>query len=159
MKHLLICREYPPAPSGGIGTYAANIARLLAEGGEVVHVISQQWERAHREVEEQRQGRLIIHRVPFQDWASVLRNQHHPAMKGQIERTLFSSAFPAQCFSWQASLLAERIVEDESIDVIEAQDYEAPLYYLQLRRALGIGPKKQPPCFVHLHSPTELVAL
>jgi glycosyltransferase involved in cell wall biosynthesis len=44
------------------------------------------------------------------------------------------------------------------IDIIEAQDYEAPLYYFQLRRALGLGPQRQPPCLVHLHSPTEFIA-
>ncbi|MBI2998699.1 MAG: glycosyltransferase [Deltaproteobacteria bacterium] len=33
----------------------------------------------------------------------------------------------------------------------------APLYYLQLRRALGLGPKRHPPCITHLHTPTEFV--
>ena len=41
MKHLIFCREYPPAPGGGIGTYAFLISHLLAEFGETVHVISQ----------------------------------------------------------------------------------------------------------------------
>ena len=41
---------------------------------------------------------------------------------------------------------------------MEAQDYEAPLYYFQLRRALGLGPRRHPPCIVHLHSPTEFIA-
>ena len=46
MRHLIICREFPPALGGGIGTYAANMSRLLAEHGETVHVISQRCERA-----------------------------------------------------------------------------------------------------------------
>ncbi|MGH7452201.1 MAG: glycosyltransferase family 4 protein, partial [bacterium] len=49
------------------------------------------------------------------------------------------------------------MVEREGIDLIETQDYEAPLYYFQLRRALRLGPKKTPPCLVHLHSPTEFI--
>jgi glycosyltransferase involved in cell wall biosynthesis len=102
---------------------------------------------------------LIIHRVPFDDWASLLPRQPHPALDDEARRGLFKSAFPPQCFSWQAGLLAEDLVEKEGIDVIEAPDYEAPLYYFLLRRALGRGPKRQPPCFVHLHSPTELIAL
>ena len=71
---------------------------------------------------------------------------------------LFQSSFPPQCFSWQASLLAESLVEREGIDIIEAQEFYAPLYYFQLRRALGLGPKRRPPCIVHLHSPTEFIA-
>ncbi len=45
MRHLIVCREYPPVPypPGGIGTYVANIARLLAEAGEEVHVIGPRW--------------------------------------------------------------------------------------------------------------------
>ena len=42
MKYLIICREYPPAPGGGIETYVFNISHLLAARGETVHVISQQ---------------------------------------------------------------------------------------------------------------------
>jgi glycogen synthase len=56
-----------------------------------------------------------------------------------------------------AGCLTERLVEQEGIDVTEAQDYEAPLYYFLLRRALGLGPKRHPPCLIHLHSPTEFI--
>lgn len=42
MKHLIICNEYPPTPRpGGIGTYVKNMAHLLAEAGETVHVVAQ----------------------------------------------------------------------------------------------------------------------
>jgi glycosyltransferase involved in cell wall biosynthesis len=70
---------------------------------------------------------------------------------------LHASGFPPQSFSSQAGLLAEILVENEGIDVIEAQEYEAPLYYFQLRRAVGWGPRRSPPCFVHLHSPTQII--
>ena len=42
--------------------------------------------------------------------------------------------------------------------MIEAPEYEAPLYYLQIRRALGLGPRRKPPLLVHFHSPTEVIA-
>ena len=67
MKHLIICREYPPAPSGGIGTYVHNISKLLAERGETVHVIGQLWENAELITEELYNGKLIIHRLPFEE--------------------------------------------------------------------------------------------
>jgi glycosyltransferase involved in cell wall biosynthesis len=65
--------------------------------------------------------------------------------------------FPSQRFAWQAGRLAETLVEREGIDLIEAQEWEAPLYFFLLRRALGLGPERRPPCVVHLHSPTELI--
>ena len=158
MRHLLICREYPPAPSGGIGTYAATISRLLAACGETVHVIGQLWDGAENAVEEHCRGKLIIHRVPYENWKSLLKGRPHPAIPCGLSRNLFNSDLPAECFSWQASLLAEKLVSSEGIDLLEAQEYEAPLFYFQLRRALGLGPKLRPPCLIHLHSPSEFIA-
>lgn len=158
MKHLILCPEYPPAPipPGGIGTYVVHMAQLLAECGETVHVIAQLWSGASQPIEEKCQGRLVIHRVPLGDWETALLN---PTLDrpSKLAKALSQSRFPSQCFSWQACLLAEKLVEEEGIDLIEAQDYDAPLYYFQLRRALGLGPKRKPPCFVHLHSPTEFI--
>ena len=137
MKHLTICREYPPAPSGGIGTYAAHISRLLAETGETVHVIGQLWSGAENSLEERSGGKLIIHRLPLEDWSSS-GQRPSSLLKDREVKALFESGFYPQCFSWQAALLTEQLVEEEGIDIIEAQEYEAPLYYFQLRRALGL---------------------
>jgi glycosyltransferase involved in cell wall biosynthesis len=158
MKHLIICREYPPAPGGGIGTYVQHLSQLLAERGETVHVIGQLWEGAEKPEEELCNGKLIVHRLPFEDWTAFLKPKPSSLIRSKEVKHLFQSDFPPQCFSWQASHLAERLVEKEGIDVIEAQEYEAPLYYFQLRRARGLGPRRRPPCLVHLHSPTELIA-
>jgi glycogen synthase len=158
MKHLIVCREYPPAPGGGIGTYVQHISRLLAERGETVHIIGQLAAGASRTIEERCNGNLIIHRVPYAVPHLVFGSKPSPAIKSWEARALFDSGFSPQCFAWQASLLAERLVEQEAIEVIEAQEYEAPLYFLQLRRALGLGPGKTPPCIVHLHSPTAYIA-
>ncbi|MBI5029977.1 MAG: glycosyltransferase [Chloroflexi bacterium] len=158
MKHLLVCREFLPAPGGGIGVYAFCISRLLAECGETVHVISQQWQGAEKSIEEKFDGRLVIHRIPFEDWTALSNHRSHPHLKSDLKLSLFASNFYPQGFSWQASRLIEQLVESEGIDLIEAQEYEAPLYYFQMRRALGMGPRRQPPCFVHLHSPTRFVA-
>jgi glycosyltransferase involved in cell wall biosynthesis len=131
---------------------------LLAERGETVHVIGQLWEQGKSRDEQHFGGKLVIHRVPYEDGASLLPQRPHPALMLRTEKRLFQSAFPPQCFSWQAAQLAERLVEEEGIDLIEAQEYEAPLYYFQVRRALGLGPERRPPCLVHFHSPTELIA-
>ena len=158
MKHLIICRELPPAPlaPGGIGTYVQRIARLLADCGETVHLIGQLWQGAPRSIEESCRGRLIIHRVPLR--ASPTFHNTKTRSSPEELNALFESSFSAQSFSWQAGLLAEKLVKEECIDIIEAQEWEAPLYYFQLRRALGLGPKIHIPCVVHLHSPTEFIA-
>jgi glycosyltransferase involved in cell wall biosynthesis len=122
------------------------MARLLAEAGETVHVVAQRWNGASQPLQELCDGRLIVHRVSM---------DADPACAEAA--LLAGSDFPAQCFSWRAALLAESLVETAGVDVIEAQEWEAPLYYFQLRRALGLGPGRRPPCVVHLHSPTEFI--
>jgi glycosyltransferase involved in cell wall biosynthesis len=159
VRHLILCREYPPSPyaAGGIGTYVHHIARLLAEAGETVHVIGQQWAGAPQATERRHDGRLTIHRVPLDEPVAVPWHENDPETAKVALAGMLRSESPWQTFSWQASLLAESIVEREHIDVVEAQEYEAPLYFFQLRRVLGLGPAHRPPCIVHLHSPTEFI--
>lgn len=156
MKHLIISREYPPAPyaPGGIGAYVANIARLLAERGETVHVVGQRWDGAPQPCEAACGGKLIVHRVGEHDLPACEGGSATARYLRSLEG-LKKTAFPEQWFAWHAAFIAERLIEDEAIDVVEGQDWEAPLYYLLLRRALGLGPRRPPPCIVHLHSPTE----
>ncbi|MBI3812116.1 MAG: glycosyltransferase [Nitrospirae bacterium] len=156
MRHLIFCSEYPPAPipPGGVGTYVLHISRLLAEAGETVHVVAPRWEGAPRPVEELCGGRLIVHRVSCDE---PLSRGGDPAIAMQELRGLLQTDFSRQSFSWQAGLLAEALVDEAGIDLIESQDYDAPLYYFLLRRSLGLGPKRHPPCIIHLHSPTEFI--
>jgi glycosyltransferase involved in cell wall biosynthesis len=156
MRHLLICPEYPPARGGGIGTYARNIARLLCDHGETVHVIGALWEGAEQPREVVRDGRLTVHRVPYLDWRSRLPRRPHTGQP-ETARRLHASSYHPAAFAWQAALLAERLIEEEAIDVIEAQEYEAPAYFLQLRRALSAPSGRRPPVLVHLHSPSDLI--
>lgn len=137
MIHLLICPEFPPGAGGGIGTYASNIAQILAQRGDTVHVIGPLVKQAREPREQAQDGRLIIHRFE----SAGDRNTH-----------------PSQAFAWEAARLAEHLVETAGIEIIEAQEYQAPLYYFLKRRAEGFGPATKPPVVVHLHSPTELIA-
>ena len=159
MNHVIVCREYPPArtPPGGIGTYVANISRLLAEAGETVHVVTERWAGAPHAVEERCAGRLIIHRVALDGSAAGDALGRRDPLAQREAEAFARSDFPAQYFSLQAASLIERLVAREGIDVIEAQEWEAPLYYFQLRRAVGLGPARRPPCIVQLHSPTEFL--
>jgi glycogen synthase len=152
MEHLIVCREYPPAPSppGGIGTYVKHLAKLLAEAGEIVHVIAQRWEGAPQRTSESHNGRLVIHRVSLDEAVAE-------AADADLLEGLASSDCPSQVFAWQTAKVAESLIRTEEIGVVEGPEWEAPLYYLQVRRAVGLGPAREPPCLVHLHSPSELI--
>ena len=150
MRHLIVSRELPPAAYavGGIGVYVANISRLLADAGETVHLLGERWRGAPDERVTERGNYLVTHRV----------SADQPLVSGSTEVELLRrTSFPAQAWGWNAAIRAEQLVESEGIDVIEAQEWEAPLYYFLLRRALGLGPSRQPPCIVHLHSPSEFI--
>lgn len=159
MKHLFICREYPPAAylPGGIGTYVRQISVALAEAGETVHVIGHRWPGAPRLREVTHDGRLTVHRVSLDEPMRAPDGLAWTAPPGLPQQAMLHSRLPAQVFAWQAALLAERLIEDEGIDIVEAQEWEAPLVYLQARRAAGLGPQRRPPCVVHLHSSSEMI--
>lgn len=159
MKHLLVSREYPPSsyPRGGIGTYVEHIAHLLASRGEMVHVVAELWDGAPTAREVRQDGCLVIHRVPMGEPLDIVRNGAASREAAGVLDAMARTPVPAQSFAWQAALLMEALVEREGIDVIEGQDYEAPLFYFLVRRALGLGPSVLPPCFVHLHTPWEFV--
>lgn len=152
LTHLLICRELPPAayPPGGIGTYARQISVALAAAGEHVHVIAQRWPGAAAVRDESMDGRLVVHRVALDELPA------DPAL-ALVPASLLASRCPAQAFAWQAALLAERLIAEVGVDVIEAQEWEAPLYYFLVRRLSGLGPSRRPPVVVHVHSPTARI--
>lgn len=159
MKQLILCSEFPSAstPPGGIGTYVQHISRLLAEAGEVVHVVAPMREGATRRIEESCHGRLIVHRVPLDEPLRASAGAVNSTATVAELHGLAQSEYPPQRFTLQAGLFAEALVEQEGIDIIEAQEFQAPLCYFQLRRALGFGPRRHPPCIVFLHSPTEFI--
>jgi glycosyltransferase involved in cell wall biosynthesis len=157
MNHLIISREFPPSPysAGGIGSYLRNITELLALHGETVHVIGQRWPGASRPLERRFGGRLIIHRVT-NDRPSA-PELAASSQETQILNVVRHSVLPYTGFLWHAALLAESIIEAGGIDIVEAHDYEAPAFFLLLRRSLGLGPPRRVPIIVHLHTPTEFV--
>ncbi len=157
MKRVLVAREFPPAPGGGIGTYSSHIARALVDAGETVHVIGSRWPGAEQAREESHDGRLVAHRLPIESPGRFFGTVAHPAMPDHHRET-FRQGGAAAAFAAQVTELLEELVQAESIDAIEAPEYEAPLAPFLARRALGRGPDRTPPCVIHLHSPSEFIA-
>ena len=98
MNHLLVCREYARAayPPGSIGTYVRHMAGLLAETGEVVHVIAQRWEGASAKVTQSLGGKLVIHRVALEDGG----DRRVRGGEFAIPRALARSDCPAEAATW-----------------------------------------------------------
>lgn len=141
MRHLLIGTEFPPAPAGGIGTYMQRITALLTQAGEIVHVISHAAGDAPlREVSHD--GRLIVHRLP--------------TLPVDATDRALAALYKPLLFAWRAAALAEQLIADERIDLVEGAEFEAPLYFLQRRRALGLS-AGGPPIVVHLHGASDIV--
>lgn len=158
MKHLLVCREFPPSPGGGIGTYSLHIARLFAEAGETVHVITQSWT-GHEayDLRMKAQG-IVVHRIPFEH-PGILRKRElkNPSASNPEAVTLFRSGYFPEAFSWLAAPLIKRLASEHGIDLIEAPEYEAPLFHYFNSRSRGAS-SRDPVCIIHLHSPTEDIA-
>src|SRR5262245_44554872 len=123
MKHLIVSREYPPAPyaPGGIGAYVKNIVRLMIERGETVHLIGQRWEGAPHPRESSFDGKLIIHRIGENDIPENVSKSQYVRLSKEVEY-LKTSDFPNQWFAWHVAFLAERLIKSEEIDVIEGQE-------------------------------------
>jgi glycogen(starch) synthase len=156
VKHLIVCPEFRLAAAGGIGVYVGNVAQLLAASGETVFVIAPPTP-GGPERETLVNGRLVIHRTRSLD-ASATAASRQAARRAYNMEGLAPLTDARQSFALQAALLAEELVTNEQIDIIESQEYDAPMHVFQVRRALGLGPARQPPILVHLHSPTELIA-
>ncbi|MFA5256915.1 MAG: glycosyltransferase, partial [Opitutales bacterium] len=158
MHICLASREYPPNPMGGIGTYVANMTRILAEGGTTVSVLTQ----SHPDAPAcgidkpvlSCDGRLRVYYLPFADagW-NLLPEARSTEAEALIRRDIPAAFGPVVC----AAL--EKLLAREEIDAVEAPEYEAPLLHFQQKRAClpPSHPWRRVPTLVHLHSPSHMI--
>lgn len=158
MHVLLVSREYPPAHGGGIMTYMCAVTRGLAGAGARVSVISEQVPSA--EAEETVGENIRVYRIPAFHWV----DGHAVGLPEEATRQLPESADlagkcdPEAAWALRVAYKIREIHQSDPIDAIEAQEYEAPLYYfLQLRLVRPDFP--QVPVVTHMHSPTHLTKL
>ena len=158
MHVVFVSREYPPNPMGGIGTYVANMTKVLARAGVTVSVLTTDCPSAPAHgfdaphVSED--GHLRVHYLPFADEKWAIRPEARTTLGDALARRDMISAFgPVATAALEKLLLAGRI------DAIEAPEYEAPLLDFQIRRAAlaPSHPWRAVPTVVHLHSPSHMI--
>ena len=125
----LVSREYPPLAGGGIGTYAESFARLLADRGIPVIVITAH---TNQRTDEHADGIRII-RLPLNAddrWAGP-----HPSVASPKTAHLWRTLGPHSVFSAQIAELAPELFDRFGVRVIEGCDTGAPLWHLLDDRA------------------------
>ncbi|MEO0629885.1 MAG: glycosyltransferase family 4 protein, partial [Planctomycetota bacterium] len=143
----LVSREYPPHTGGGIGTYATLFARLLAERGIPVVVITAH---AGPRVEDSDAGITVI-RLPLNAddrWAGP-----HPSIATSEMSTLWRTLGPHSVFSKQIAQLLPELIDRFSVRVIEGCDTGAPLWHLLNDRSQSKW-DDDVRIITHVHSPS-----
>lgn len=133
LRMALVSREFPPDHGGGIGSYAARIARALAGIGVRVHVITRHLTETEREP----------------DWPTGVT----------VHRIEMGDRSGPSCLRASMVVAAKilDLVRTHGLDAIEFAEYEAMgSAWLALRRLDADA--SQIPVAIHLHSPTELNA-
>ncbi|MFO0947793.1 MAG: glycosyltransferase family 4 protein [Planctomycetota bacterium] len=152
MKICIVSVEYPPFRGGGIGTYAYNMSRFLAEAGHEVHVIANSWTE-HATTPPPRlehNGNLWIHRI------DAIDNHYGPRPPYDADESPIGKV----CRWWDSSLFwstlaadeLERVCQEHQIEVVEYPECYAEAYIAMRRRRLG-RKSIDVPMTVTLHSP------
>ena len=143
MKHLVVCRPLLSQPESPVSVYVGRLMHELVARGERVHAIAE-------DAPGDSEG-AVVHRIPFETPDGVA----HTDMPEEMRYLWETSPYPPLAFSRLAADVAERLIDSEGIDIVTAPDNEAPLYALQMGRALSISSAKaRPPLIVHRVNPT-----
>ncbi len=147
MNIWILSSEYPPQ-TGGIGTYVANAAAMIAASGHNTTVLMPG---EQPNVLAENNPRLIEFAPGYTRLnASVPPNiepDKHPAFPYNVMAT-----WPAMSYQF-AEEFKHWAGEFGAPDVIEVQDYAATGYFFLARRWLQQPPFKEIPVLVHLHTP------
>lgn len=135
----LLTTEFPPYHGGGIATYSAKMADLFAERGVSTTVFVTDWRLEEPLAEDEYRGHRVI--------------RFHPErLVGDIG--LRHTAPVAYGFK---TLVLREIERTGPPDIIEAQDYQAPAYFLLTEKLARNPLLARVPIAVMLHSPEYVV--
>ena len=150
MSWCLVSREYPPKSGGGIGTYAASFARVMADRGERVVVVTTHAAERHDEDE----AGITVIRLPLEAderWAGP-----HGSIASDETRRLWRELGPHSVLSWQMVRLVPELVDRFGVRVIEGCETGAPLWHLLNERSdASWGERVR--VLTHVHSPSAWI--
>jgi len=138
LKYWLLTTEFPPFFGGGIGTYSATTAVMMAEQGHAVSVFVNDASVNDIKIETKTDGLRVI--------------RFNPARTG-------SSGFLGHVtnISYEFAHIVKHFVEKEGKpDVIESQEYLGIAYYLLQYKYLLYDWCKNIPVIITMHSPSFL---
>jgi glycogen synthase len=138
LRICLVSKEYPPETAhGGIGSQTWNKARTLSRAGHAVHVVSSAAQ-AGPEVTTTTHDGVTVHRV-------------RPL---GFEFPVYEPAAYSVGYSWSVLRQVSRLLEAESLDVIDFAEYGGEGFAFQLNRT----PWNWVPVVVQLHGPLAMFA-
>ena len=157
MKICIISYEFEPFPGGGIATYHNAAARILAEAGHEVHVVTNRaW---HGRTEPRytqrlyREGNLTIHRLYYFDERREAPGDAQfldvvPSRYGDRGRLWAND--PSNFAAFQAAEYVSQLHRETKLDVIECPEFFAEAFYVLRARASGRRDEFPPVC-IHGH--------
>lgn len=160
MNVLLVSREFPPFRGGGIGTYAEQAAHALADAGHQAVVLTVSHDGSTSRVPHAPDPRVLVIRLPLvvgDDWSRPA-----PAIDTPEARAMFAAMGPWSVLSRDVAGALPAIVREHDIDVVEAPECGALLWWTLNRRRIGRGVPcrsdgAEPLFVVHLHSPNAWI--
>ncbi len=141
MKFWLLTTEYPPFYGGGISTYCYFTAKMLAQAGHSVTVITQD---------------EVTRDFAITDEAERIRVVRFNANRDGLHTFLGYAARLSYAF---AGMVRKLIGDEGKPDFIEAQDYLGIAYYITQFKHTGYEFLSGVPVIVTLHSPVFVYLL
>lgn len=159
MKICVVSCEYPPFRGGGIGTYARNISRFLAEAGHQVHVVCNAWADFAPEdappPEVEIEGNLTIHRI------DAITSKYSPRPQYDARNDRVGQI----CKEWESSLFWSTLVADKLAEICPKYGIECVEFpetyaeaFIATRRKFAGEKALDVPFVITLHTPMEEVA-
>ncbi|MCL8000025.1 glycosyltransferase [Brucella sp. 21LCYQ03] len=139
MQYWILTTEYPPHAGGGIGTYCAEAARILASKGYDVTVLVPH----HLSIDQisvEVIGKLTIVRFNVDYFSTAVPELNHAAK--------VAFAFKMASYAW--------LEKSPMPDLIEAQDYMGISYFIAMDKLIGASPFKNCPLGITLHAPSYI---
>lgn len=160
MNVLLVSREFPPFRGGGIGTYTEQAAHALADAGHRAVVLTVSHDGSASRSPHAADPRVPVVRLPLvvgDDWSRPA-----PAIDTPETRAMFGAMGPWSVLSRGVATALPALVREHDIDVVEAPECGALLWWTLNRRRIGRdAPRRadgaEPLYVVHLHSPNAWI--